>query len=104
MKKYWINLYRTFIKKNLASAITQYYKGADVIAGVATAGIPHGALVAEELGLPFIYVRSKAKDHGKIEMLTDGEEERQFLHVKDCSNCLEILSKRVNLQQRKSQL
>ena len=32
---------------------------------MATAGIPHGALVAEELGLPFIYVRSKAKKHGK---------------------------------------
>ena len=34
------------------------------IAGVATAGIPQGALVAQELGLPFIYVRSKPKDHG----------------------------------------
>ena len=34
----------------------------DVIVG-ATAGIPHGALVAEELGLPFIYVRAKAKEH-----------------------------------------
>jgi orotate phosphoribosyltransferase len=36
----------------------------DVIAGVATAGIPQGALVAQELGLPFAYVRSSAKDHG----------------------------------------
>lgn len=35
-----------------------------VIAGVATAGIPQGVLVAQELGLPFIYVRSKAKEHG----------------------------------------
>ena len=56
---------RTFIRTSLASAINNHYKGANVIAGVATAGIPHGALLAEELGLPFIYVRSKAKEHGK---------------------------------------
>ena len=56
---------RTFIRTSLSSAINNHYKGANVIAGVATAGIPHGALVAEELGLPFIYVRSKAKEHGK---------------------------------------
>ncbi|WP_290769227.1 MULTISPECIES: orotate phosphoribosyltransferase [Exiguobacterium] len=37
----------------------------DVIAGTATAGIPHGALLADRLGLPFIYVRSSAKGHGK---------------------------------------
>src|SRR5699024_1857289 len=37
----------------------------DVIAGVATAGIPHGALLADHLDLPFIYVRSQAKDHGR---------------------------------------
>ena len=56
---------RTFIRTSLVSAINNHYNGANVIAGVATAGIPHGALVAEELGLPFIYVRSKAKEHGK---------------------------------------
>ena len=56
---------RTFIKQGLASIVKNRYKGANVIAGVATAGIPHGALVAEELGLPFIYVRAKAKEHGK---------------------------------------
>ena len=56
---------RTFIRTSLASAINNHYNGANVIAGVATAGIPHGALVAEELGLPFIYVRAKAKEHGK---------------------------------------
>ena len=56
---------RTNIKQGLAAIVKNHYKGANVIAGVATAGIPHGALVAEELGLPFIYVRSKAKDHGK---------------------------------------
>ena len=56
---------RTNIKQGLAAIVKNHYKGANVIAGVATAGIPHGALVAEELGLPFIYVRSKVKDHGK---------------------------------------
>jgi orotate phosphoribosyltransferase len=56
---------RNYIRKGLAAIIKNHYKGANVIAGVATAGIPHGALVAEELGLPFIYVRSKAKNHGK---------------------------------------
>ena len=56
---------RTYIRQSLSSAITNHYKGANVIGGVATAGIPHGSLVAEELGLPFIYVRSKSKDHGR---------------------------------------
>lgn len=56
---------RTYIKQGLAAIVKNHFKGANVIAGVATAGIPHGALVAEELGLPFIYVRSKVKEHGK---------------------------------------
>ena len=56
---------RNYIRQGLAAIVKNHYKGANVIAGVATAGIPHGALVAEELGLPFIYVRSKAKKHGK---------------------------------------
>jgi len=56
---------RNYIRQGLAAIVKNYYKGANVIAGVATAGIPHGALVAEVLGLPFIYVRSKAKEHGK---------------------------------------
>jgi len=56
---------RNHIRQGLAAIVESHYKGADVIAGVATAGIPHGALVAEELGLPFIYVRSKAKKYGK---------------------------------------
>jgi len=56
---------RNYIRQGLATIIKNHYKGADVIAGVATAGIPHGVLVAEELGVPFIYVRSKPKKHGK---------------------------------------
>jgi len=55
---------RTYIRQQLSKAITDHFGNADVIAGVATAGIPQGALVAQELGLPFAYVRSSAKDHG----------------------------------------
>ncbi len=55
---------RTHIKKNLAEAIKLNHPEAECIAGVATAGIPQGALVADELGLPFVYVRPKPKEHG----------------------------------------
>ena len=56
---------RNYIKKGLADIVKSHYKNTNIIAGVATAGIPHGVLVAEELELPFIYVRAKAKEHGK---------------------------------------
>lgn len=55
---------RDFIKSELTNAIFSEYPDAEVIAGVATAGIPWGALVADLLSLPFIYVRSKPKEHG----------------------------------------
>ncbi len=55
---------RLKIKQALASAIKEIHPDAEAIAGVATAGIPQGALVADELNLPFIYVRSKSKGHG----------------------------------------
>jgi len=60
---------RAKIKTALALAISNEFDGIDVIAGVATAGIPQGALVADELGLPFIYVRSKSKGHGLQNMI-----------------------------------
>ncbi len=60
---------RSKIKTALSLAISNSFGGIDVIAGVATAGIPQGALVAEELGLPFIYVRSKSKGHGLQNMI-----------------------------------
>ncbi len=63
---------RTFVKKSLASKIKELYPAVEAIAGVATAGIPQGALVADVLGLPFIYVRSKAKGHG-MENLIEGQ-------------------------------
>jgi orotate phosphoribosyltransferase len=55
---------RTFIRQSYSEAILQGFGKPDLIAGVATGGIPQGALVAQELGLPFIYVRSSAKEHG----------------------------------------
>jgi orotate phosphoribosyltransferase len=44
--------------------IKKYYSSAELVAGVATGAIAHGVLTAEKLGLPFIYVRSEAKEHG----------------------------------------
>lgn len=55
---------RTYIKENLSKVVASQYPCAECIAGVATAGIPQGALVAEHLKLPFIYVRPKPKEHG----------------------------------------
>lgn len=55
---------RDFIKQSFADIIADEFKNVDVIAGVATAGIPHGALVADVLNLPFVYVRDKPKGHG----------------------------------------
>lgn len=55
---------RTFIRQSYSQAIIEKFGKPDVIAGVATGGIAQGALVAQELGIPFIYVRSSAKGHG----------------------------------------
>jgi orotate phosphoribosyltransferase len=55
---------RTYVKKSLAVAIRKNYPQVECIAGVATAGIPQGALVADLLELPFVYVRPKPKEHG----------------------------------------
>jgi orotate phosphoribosyltransferase len=63
---------RTFIRQSLVKAIEDKYGKPDVIAGVATAAIAQGALVAEAMGLPFVYVRSAPKDHG-MENLIEGE-------------------------------
>ena len=55
---------RDFVKSELANMILEHYPDAEVIAGVATAGIAHGVLAADLMKLPFIYVRSKPKEHG----------------------------------------
>ena len=55
---------RTFIRESFVKMCMSRYGKPDLIAGVATGGIPQGALVAQDLGLPFCYVRSEAKSHG----------------------------------------
>jgi orotate phosphoribosyltransferase len=63
---------RNFIKTELSRLVYENFGEATAIAGVATGAIAQGALVADELGLPFIYVRSKPKDHG-LENLIEGD-------------------------------
>jgi len=63
---------RTAIKKELAELVKTHFPDVEAIAGVATAGIPQGALVADALDLPFIYVRSKPKAHG-LENMIEGK-------------------------------
>ena len=63
---------RNFVKLQLVHAVLENFPEADAVAGVATGAIAQGALVADELNLPFVYVRSKPKDHG-MENLIEGE-------------------------------
>lgn len=63
---------RTFVKVELVHTILEHFPEAQAVAGVATGAIAQGALVAEEMALPFCYVRSKAKDHG-MQNLIEGE-------------------------------
>jgi len=63
---------RTYIRQQLVDAITKHFPNVDVIAGVATGGIAHGALVAEAMGLSFAYIRSAAKEHG-MQNLIEGD-------------------------------
>src|SRR6187399_3240386 len=63
---------RKSIKEGLTQVIRENFFTAEAIAGVATAGIPQGALVADALDLPFLYVRPKPKDHG-MENLIEGK-------------------------------
>ena len=55
---------RDFIKSEMCNLVFQSYSDAEILAGVATAGIPWGAMVADQLKLPYIYVRPKPKEHG----------------------------------------
>ncbi|MCA6439509.1 MAG: orotate phosphoribosyltransferase [Chitinophagaceae bacterium] len=68
---------RDFVKSELCNVIFEHFPDAEALAGVATAGIPWGALAADQLKLPFLYVRPKPKEHGlgnQIEgAYTDGQ-------------------------------
>ena len=60
---------RGIIRNDFVEIILQEFKDADLIAGVATGAIAQGVLVAEKLGLPFVYVRANAKEHGRKNMI-----------------------------------
>lgn len=63
---------RSFVKIETARLIMENFPEVEAVAGVATGAIPQGAMVADTLSLPFVYVRSKPKDHG-LENLIEGE-------------------------------
>lgn len=72
---------RTYIRQHFVETINNNYGKPDVIAGVATGGIALGALVAQEMGLPFVYVRSEAKKHGMTNMIEGEIESSQTVVV-----------------------
>jgi orotate phosphoribosyltransferase len=63
---------RTYIRQQMVQLVQEEFGMPEIIIGVATAGIPQGVLIAQELGLPFAYVRSAPKDHGR-QNLIEGE-------------------------------
>lgn len=86
---------RDFVRIELARTIAEMYPDADVIAGVATNAIAHGVLVAEQLGLPFVYVHPTPKDHGLENQIEGDLRPRQSVvivenQVNIGSNCLKV--------------
>ena len=74
---------RTFVKIALAT-LSEQFDDYDTVAGVATAGIAHGALIADHIEKPFIYVRSKAKGHGRENLIEgDFSKAKKVLVVED---------------------
>jgi orotate phosphoribosyltransferase len=74
-------LIRTYIKQEFEKLIDDKFGRPDVIAGVATGAIAHGALVAEIMGLPFVYIRSEAKGHGMTNLIEGQLHEGQSVVV-----------------------
>lgn len=72
---------RSYIKIQISRLILELYPDVQVIAGVATGAIAQGALVADELGLPFIYIRPTPKDHGLENMIEGDLKPRQKVVV-----------------------
>ena len=72
---------RTFIRQRYVAVILEEFGKPDVIAGVATGGIAQGALVAQEMGIPFVYIRSEAKKHGLTNMIEGVVEKGQNVVV-----------------------
>jgi orotate phosphoribosyltransferase len=75
---------RTYLRHAFVEAIEEKFGKPEIIAGVATGGIAHGALVAEAMGLPFVYVRSSAKAHGMTNLI-EGElgENKKVIVIED---------------------
>lgn len=72
---------RTFVRQKLVESIKENFGSVDVVAGVATGGIALGALVAQEMELPFVYVRSSTKGHGLQNQIEGVLEENQRVVV-----------------------
>ena len=72
---------RTFVRQEFVKLINDEYGDIDLIAGVATGAIAIGALVAQDLGLPFVYVRSSKKEHGLTNMIEGVAESGQSVVV-----------------------
>ncbi|MES2588349.1 MAG: orotate phosphoribosyltransferase [Bacteroidota bacterium] len=72
---------RTYIRQSFSEMINEKFGKPDLIAGVATGGIAHGVLVAQELGIPFVYVRSTPKAHGLGNQIEGYFEENQTVVV-----------------------
>ncbi len=72
---------RTDIAEGLTALIKEHYPEVEVVAGTATAGIPHAAWVSDKLNLPMCYVRSKAKGHGKGNQIEGSVTEKQKVVV-----------------------
>ncbi|SDT39615.1 orotate phosphoribosyltransferase [Paenibacillaceae bacterium GAS479] len=72
---------RELVAEGFAAVIREQYPDAEVIAGTATAGIPHAAWVAQKLNLPMIYIRDKAKGHGKQNLIEGSVTEGQKVVV-----------------------
>lgn len=72
---------RTTIEEGFVALIKEKFPEVEVIAGTATAGIPHGAIVADHMSLPFAYIRSKPKDHGNKKQIEGRVEKGQKMVV-----------------------
>ena len=72
---------RTYMRRQLVKAVQENFGDVEVIAGVATAGIPQGVLVSEEMKLPFVYVRSAKKSHGLANQIEGRLEKGQSVVV-----------------------
>ncbi len=72
---------RTYIRQQFVQVISEHFGTPDIIAGVATGAIAQGALVAQEMGLPFVYIRSSQKAHGLTNQIEGKIEEGQTVVV-----------------------